>query len=112
MGKAKLREQPLAVALDAGKPAFQFYKSGVVKESDNCGSSLNHAVTLIGYTDHEDVDPSPGPDPKPDPEPCNDEFKVNKWWHNEAVQIATANHLAAKAGVYAAHGLPLVHTLG
>merc|ERR1711944_98222 len=31
-----------------------------------------------------------------------------------AVQAATASHLAAKAGVYAAHGfgLPLVHTLG
>ena len=85
--KAKLREQPLAVALDAGKAAFQFYKSGVVKESDNCGSTLNHAVTLIGFTDHEDVDPSPGPDPKPDPEPCNDEFKVNKWWHNEACDV-------------------------
>ena len=58
-----------------------------MKESDNCGSTLNHAVTLIGYTDHEDVDPSPGPDPKPDPEPCNDEFKVNKWWHNEACDV-------------------------
>ena len=78
--KAKLREQPLAVALDAGNAAFQFYKSGVVKADDGCGTTLNHAVTLVGFTDHEDVDPQPDPTP----EPCNDEFKVNKWWHNAA----------------------------
>lgn len=35
--KRKLQEQPLTVALDARSPAFRFYKSGVIDESDDCG---------------------------------------------------------------------------
>jgi hypothetical protein len=38
--KETLMEQPLSVALDAGSYAFQFYSSGVVREEDNCGTSL------------------------------------------------------------------------
>ena len=93
--KAKLREQPLAVAVDAGSAAFQFYKSGVVKQEDGCGTRLNHAVVLVGYTEKEDeVDPSPGPEPTP--EPCNDEFKVNKWWHNEACDTKVSGRVQSK----------------
>lgn len=95
--KEKLREQPLAVAVDAGSVAFQFYKSGVVKQEDGCGTRLNHAVVLVGYSEKEDeVDPSPGPDPEPTPEPCNDEFKVNKWWHNEACDTKVSGRVQRK----------------
>ena len=69
----------MAVALDAGEAAFQFYSKGVVKKDDGCGTRLNHAVTLVGFTDKKDD----GPSPDPKPEPC-DGFKVNKWWHNES----------------------------
>lgn len=47
--KEKVKTHPLAVALDAGKGAFQFYSSGVVKASDGCGDTLNHAVVIVGY---------------------------------------------------------------
>lgn len=43
-----LQQQPLAVGIDAGSSSFMFYSSGVY--SDNtCGTSINHAVTLVGY---------------------------------------------------------------
>ena len=91
--KAKLAEQPLSVALDAGSAAFQWYKSGVVKQSDNCGTSLNHAVVMVGYTDSGSA-PEPDTDDDDDynpPEPDTDDdeeddgdvsgCKVTKWWH-------------------------------
>ena len=66
--KDKAMEQPLAVALNASSSAFRFYSSGVVRESDNCGSRLNHAVVVVGYSDGSDDGPSPGPSPTPTPE--------------------------------------------
>ena len=51
--KARVMQQPVAVALDASSYAFQFYASGVVKAEDNCGSTLNHAVVVVGYADGE-----------------------------------------------------------
>ncbi|CAN6205545.1 unnamed protein product [Urochloa humidicola] len=38
--------RPVAVLIDASR-AFQFYRSGVL--SGPCGTSLNHAVTVVGY---------------------------------------------------------------
>ena len=92
--KAKVAQQPLTVALDASSAAFQFYRSGVIKEGDNCGNTLNHAVVLVGYTDDGDnpspnpdpsPEPSPGPEPSPEPEPQPptpiEDCDVTKWWH-------------------------------
>jgi len=89
--KARVMQQPLSIALDAGKAAFQYYDSGVVTEADNCGTTLNHAVVIVGYTDEDgddgddgdddsNPDPSPGPDPEPEP-PRPRTCKVRKWWH-------------------------------
>jgi KDEL-tailed cysteine endopeptidase len=57
--KAKVMQQPGAVALNASSKQFQFYKSGVLKQccdpSDSSCSedtlSINHAVTVVGYSD-------------------------------------------------------------
>ncbi|KAK1272036.1 Vignain [Acorus gramineus] len=39
--------QPISVAIDAGGKAFQFSKEGVF--SGVCGTTLNHAMTVVGY---------------------------------------------------------------
>lgn len=44
--------QPVAVLIDAGGADFQFYKSGVF--TGECGTELNHDVTIVGYGTSED----------------------------------------------------------
>ena len=70
--KAKLEEQPLSVALDASSRAFQNYGSGVIKAGDNCGSSLNHAVVLVGYTDSGNYEPDDDDEDETDNNDNND----------------------------------------
>jgi len=42
----------VSVAVEAGQPVFQFYKTGIVK-GEECGTALNHAVTVVGvFDDH------------------------------------------------------------
>jgi len=46
---------PVAVAVEAGRPVFQFYREGIVT-GDECGTNLNHAVTVTGVEgDHYEV---------------------------------------------------------
>jgi hypothetical protein len=57
--KAKVMQQPGAVALHASSKQFQFYKSGTLKQCcDSSNSSckedtvsINHAVTIVGYSE-------------------------------------------------------------
>ncbi|CAN1314462.1 Senescence-specific cysteine protease SAG39 [Linum perenne] len=44
--------QPIAVAIDAGGSAFQFYSSGVF--TGDCGTNLDHGVAVVGYGTSED----------------------------------------------------------
>jgi len=52
-------QQPGAVALDASKPQFRYYKSGVVKSCCEPGDtscnedtlSINHGVVIVGYSE-------------------------------------------------------------
>jgi hypothetical protein len=108
--KAKVMKQPLTVAVDAGSSTFQFYRSGVIKQADGCGTSLNHAIVMVGYTDADDGDnPSPNPDPNPDPQPDPqpdppqpeplEDCDVTKWWHTcEPVAENSRRHLADASG--------------
>lgn len=43
-----LKIQPLTVAVAADKSDFQLYKAGILSSS-TCGTTLNHAVLLVGY---------------------------------------------------------------
>jgi len=46
--KSAVAQQPVSVAIEADKSAFQFYSSGVL-DSTACGTSLDHGVLLVGY---------------------------------------------------------------
>jgi len=45
--KAALDKQPVGIAIEASGTSFQQYKRGIL--SKNCGQSLDHAVTAVGY---------------------------------------------------------------
>ena len=76
--KARVRTQPVTVAINASSTAFQYYDSGVIT-ADQCTNGLNHAVVVVGFnvTGDDNTDPDP---PTPDPEPPVD-CQVTKWWH-------------------------------
>jgi C1A family cysteine protease len=46
--KAAIAKGPVSVAIEADKPAFQNYKSGVITGSA-CGTALDHGVLAVGY---------------------------------------------------------------
>jgi hypothetical protein len=46
--KAAVAQQPVSIAIEADKSAFQLYKSGVL-DSTTCGTQLDHGVLLVGY---------------------------------------------------------------
>lgn len=80
--KAAVDLRPVTIAIDASSYVFQSYKSGVIRDEDNCGDGFNHAVVIVGYTDGGSVDPNPGPAPGPDPPaPVQDSCQVTRWWH-------------------------------
>merc|ERR1711907_67699 len=52
--KAAVSKQPVSVAIEADKSAFQLYKGGVLDNSA-CGTQLDHGVLVVGYgTDGKD----------------------------------------------------------
>jgi C1A family cysteine protease len=46
--KTQLATQPVSIAIQADQSVFQVYQSGVFSSSE-CGTALDHAVTLVGY---------------------------------------------------------------
>merc|ERR1739845_1728 len=48
MGKKAVAQQPVSVAIEADKSAFQLYTSGVL-DNPACGTKLDHGVLIVGY---------------------------------------------------------------
>lgn len=48
--KQAVSKAPVSVAVEADSAVFQMYTGGVV-DSTACGTSLNHGVLAVGYTD-------------------------------------------------------------
>lgn len=46
--KASLMGQPLSISIEANKPGFQAYSTGVFG-STHCGTMLDHAVVMVGW---------------------------------------------------------------
>jgi len=46
--KAAVSKQPVSVAVEADKNAFQLYKSGVL-DNAACGTNLDHGILIVGY---------------------------------------------------------------
>merc|ERR1711920_800762 len=42
-----VQQQPVSIAIEADKAAFQSYRSGIL--SSSCGANLDHGVLLVGY---------------------------------------------------------------
>ena len=52
---AALQNQPLSIAIASSSSVFMQYKSGILSSSA-CGTSLNHAVNLVGYGSEDGKD--------------------------------------------------------
>lgn len=55
--KAAVSKQPVSVAIEADRSAFQLYKGGIL-DNAACGTNLDHGVLVVGY----DTDSASGKD--------------------------------------------------
>ena len=53
--RAAVAKQPVSIAIEADKSAFQMYKSGIL-DNPACGTKLDHGVLVVGYGTDNGVD--------------------------------------------------------
>jgi len=54
--KEALHESPVSVAIQANKPVFSAYASGIFDDESCGGANLDHAVNLVGWGSEDDVE--------------------------------------------------------
>jgi C1A family cysteine protease len=47
--KSAVSKQPVVIAIEADTKYFQSYSSGILTDGIKCGTSLDHAVEIVGY---------------------------------------------------------------
>lgn len=55
--QAGVMKGPIAVSIDAESTYFQLYSSGILTNATKCGTDLDHAVTVVGYDNHNEDTP-------------------------------------------------------
>ena len=46
--KKELQKGPLSLAVSAGNSCWRWYKGGILSEKDECPTSIDHGVALVG----------------------------------------------------------------
>jgi cathepsin L len=54
--KAAVAKQPVVIAIEADTRYFQSYSSGVLTDGVKCGTTLDHAVEIVGYGTENGID--------------------------------------------------------
>jgi C1A family cysteine protease len=54
--KAALAKQPVVIAIEADTRYFQSYSSGILTDAAKCGTTLDHAVEIVGYGTDNGID--------------------------------------------------------
>ncbi len=54
--KAAVSQQPVVIAIEADTRYFQSYSSGILTDAIQCGTTLDHAVEIVGYGTENGID--------------------------------------------------------
>ena len=54
--KAAVSQQPVVIAIEADTRYFQTYSTGILTDADKCGTTLDHAVEIVGYGTENGID--------------------------------------------------------
>lgn len=54
--KAAVSKQPVVIAIEADTKYFQSYSSGILTDGIKCGTSLDHAIEIVGYGTENGID--------------------------------------------------------
>ena len=54
--KSAVYKNPVVVAIEADTVYFQSYSSGILTDGIKCGTTLDHAVEIVGYGTQNGID--------------------------------------------------------
>ena len=52
--KDRIQQGPLSIGVSAGNDCWQFYESGILSSANNCPTSLDHGVVVVGLDESGD----------------------------------------------------------